>query len=138
MEDEKQEKIQSALLKVALGGSIAEVTEEYAEVDGALKLTKRKKTKRDVPPDLKALQLLLAENGCDYTVLTDEELEAERLRLVATLQAQTAENSALGTAEKVKAKTTKKQGEGKKKSVATAKVKKSLGTVKTKNTGAGI
>ena len=86
MEDDKQEKINDALLKVALGGSIAEVTEEYAEVDGALKLTKRKKTKRDVPPDLKALQLLLSENGTDYSAMSDEELEREKLRLVAALQ----------------------------------------------------
>ena len=43
---QKEEKIGQALLKVALGYQIAEVTEEYAEVDGELKLTKRKKTKR--------------------------------------------------------------------------------------------
>ena len=41
----EKEKISEALLKVALGYQVAEVTEEYAEVDGALKLTKRKKTK---------------------------------------------------------------------------------------------
>ena len=43
---EEKDKIGEALLKVALGYQVAEVTEEYAEVDGALKLTKRKKTKK--------------------------------------------------------------------------------------------
>ena len=75
-EDKKEEKIGEALLKVALGYQLAEVTEEYAEVDGALKLTKRKKTKKDVPPDLKAVQMLLEKGGegADVASLTDEEL----------------------------------------------------------------
>lgn len=82
----KDEKIGEALLKVALGYQIAEVTEEYAEVDGALKLTKRKKTKKDVPPDLKAVQmLLLGENNGEYAQWSDEELETERQRLLAEL-----------------------------------------------------
>ena len=60
MEEKKEEKIGEALLKVALGYQVAEVTEEYAEVDGKMKLTKRKKIKKDVPPDLKAVQILLS------------------------------------------------------------------------------
>ena len=82
----KEEKIGEALIKVALGYQIAEVTEEYAEVDGELKLTKRKKTKQDVPPDLKAVQLLLASEGEEFTSWTDEELETERQRLLKNLQ----------------------------------------------------
>lgn len=83
----KEEKIGEALMKVALGYQLAEVTEEYAEVDGELKLTKRKKTKKDVPPDLKAVQLLLsAEENGDITALSDAELEAERRRLLAALR----------------------------------------------------
>ena len=86
-ENKKEEKIGEALLKVALGYQLAEVTEEYAEVDGALKLTKRKKTKKDVPPDLKAVQMLLANEGNDeYGAWTDEELEKERVRLLAALE----------------------------------------------------
>ena len=82
----KEEKIGEALLKVALGYQVAEVIEEYAEVDGALKLTKRKKTKKDIPPDLKAVQLLLAsETGGGYGEMSDEELEEERKRLLAVL-----------------------------------------------------
>lgn len=54
-----KDKLEDALLKVALGFQVAEVTEEFAEVNGELKLTKRKRIKKDVPPDLKAVQLLL-------------------------------------------------------------------------------
>ena len=85
--EKKEEKIGEALLKVALGYQIAEVTEEYAETDGALKLIKRKKTKKDVPPDLKAVQMLLSgENGEGYAQWTDEQLEAEKTRLLAELK----------------------------------------------------
>ena len=86
-EKKKEEKIGEALLKVALGYQVAEVTEEYAEVDGKLKLTKRKKTKKDVPPDLKAVQLLLANDGDGGVAqLSDEDLETEKARLLTLLQ----------------------------------------------------
>ena len=91
MEEKKKEgKIGEALLKVALGYQVAEVTEEYAEVDGELKLTKRKKTKKDVPPDLRAVQMLLEnkENSLGFADLSDEELEKERERLLGILQEQ--------------------------------------------------
>ncbi|MBQ8322558.1 MAG: hypothetical protein IJX91_01180 [Clostridia bacterium] len=85
MEEKDQEKLGEALLKVALGFQVAEVTEEYAEVDGELKLTKRKRTKKDVPPDLKAVQLLLTENSSAVSSMSDEELETEKKRLLAEL-----------------------------------------------------
>jgi hypothetical protein len=82
----KEAQLDEALLKVALGFEVSEITEEYAEVDGALKLTKRKKTKKDIPPDLKAVQLLLsADRGGDISSWTDEELEAEREKLLKEL-----------------------------------------------------
>lgn len=89
MEEKEQEKLGKALMKVALGFQVAEVTEEFAEVDGQLKLTKRKKTKKDVPPDLKAMQLLLAENGeeHDFSKMSEEELEAEKKKLLLALKA---------------------------------------------------
>lgn len=87
MEEKKQEeKLGEALLKVALGYQVAEVTEEYAEVDGALKLMKRKKTKKDVPPDLKAVQILLSQNTEEYAQWSEEELEQERERLIKLLE----------------------------------------------------
>ena len=85
MKNNKDEKIGEALLKVALGYQIAEVTEEYAEVDGALKLTKRKKTKKDVPPDLKAVQMILAGTEGEMVKLSDAELEREKKRLLKEL-----------------------------------------------------
>ena len=86
-ETKKEEKIGKALLKVALGYQVAEVTEEYAEVDGEWKLMKRKKTKKDVPPDLKAVQLLMgSEETRDFSGLSDEELETEKKRLLEELK----------------------------------------------------
>ncbi len=81
MEDER---VKKAILKVALGYSLEEVTEEYGVEDGELKLVKRRETKKDVPPDLKAVKLLLEEK--DYSALSDEELKAEKRRLLAQLK----------------------------------------------------
>ena len=89
MAKKKDEKLEELILKVARGFQVAEVTEEFVEVDGEMKLTKRKKTKKDVPPDWKALQLLIGNRATDVDVsgLTDEELAKERERLLAELQA---------------------------------------------------
>ena len=122
--EEKEEKLGNALLKVALGYQIAEVTEEYAEVNGELKLTKRKKTKKDVPPDLKAVQLLLATEGsAEYVSWTDEQLRAEKERLLAALKEGSEE-------EQKKVKTGGRVATKKKKSSSTTKKK----TVKAKET----
>ena len=91
MEKKQEGKISEALLKVALGYQVAEVTEEFAEVDGELKLTKRKRVKKDVPPDLKAVQILLSESGESIKIenMSDEELEEEKARLLAALAEET-------------------------------------------------
>ena len=57
--DLKDEALKKLLLKAAKGYKIAEVTVEYSEVNGKMQVTKRKETKKDVPGDLKALQMLL-------------------------------------------------------------------------------
>lgn len=63
-----------------------EVTEEYEEVDGELRLLKRKKTKKDIPPDLKAVQLLLeSHEERDISLLSDEELEREKQKIFKTI-----------------------------------------------------
>ncbi len=86
MQEKEEEKLNAAILKVALGYQVAEVVEEFAEVDGELKLTKRKRTKKDVPPDLKAVQLLLSGNTeTGLEALSDEELQAEKERLLMAL-----------------------------------------------------
>ena len=79
----QQDKVKDAVLKVALGYSLEEVTEEYDMKDGEMRLIKRKETKKDIPPDLKAAKLLIDER--DYSALTDEELEAEKQRLLKKL-----------------------------------------------------
>lgn len=95
MAKQQNEKLNDALMKVALGYQVAEVTEEYAEVDGALKLTKRKKTKKDIPPDLKAVQLLLqSPNATSIECMSDEELEAEKQRLLQALSCAEMETAA--------------------------------------------
>ena len=63
-----------------------EVTEEYAEVDGEFKLLKRKKTEKDIIPDLKALQLLLESREERYiSLLYDDELEEEKQKIFKTI-----------------------------------------------------
>ena len=76
--------MRDAVLKVALGFTVEEVTEEYDARDGELKLVRRRETHKDIPPDLKAVRLLL--EGTDYSALSDEQLEAERARLAAALE----------------------------------------------------
>ena len=79
-----EQEIKEAIMKVALGYSLEEVTEEYGVEDGQLKLVKRKETKKDVPPDLKAVKLLLEDK--DYSALSDEELEKEKQKLIKRLK----------------------------------------------------
>ena len=119
---DREEKLGNALLKVALGYQIAEVTEEYAEVNGELKLTKRKKTKKDVPPDLKAVQLLLAsDGGAEYGTWTEEELNAEKERLLGLLKAEQSEIEKTKKAGGRVATKTKKSGSTAKKKTKTVK-----------------
>ena len=77
--------VKQAVMKVALGYALKEVTEEYGVEDGELNLLKRRETLKDVPPDLKAVKLLL-EDGADYSAMTDEELEAEKQKLLIRLK----------------------------------------------------
>ena len=134
--EKKEEKIGEALLKVALGYQLAEVTEEYAETDGTLKLVKRKKTKKDVPPDLKAVQMLLSgENGEGYADWTDEQLEAEKVRLLEKLSQETAKTVSKTVVKKVNARGRGATKTKSKRTVATKKtvkktVKKSVKTAK--------
>ena len=85
----QDDQIGEAIRKVALGFSLEEITEEYTAENGELKLVKRKETKKDVPPDLKAVRLLLEQR--DFTTLSDEELEHERQRLLQELKNQSEE-----------------------------------------------
>ena len=148
----KRKKIGDALMKVALGCRVEEVTEEYAEVDGELRLTKRRETKKDIPPDLKAVQLLMAspeEGASDCSALSDEQMEAEKRRLLGLLQgaeegAGKAENKGAGLRRKAIPEGTDGTEEGGVKAGASARSaasKKSAGAAKsagrTAKAGAG-
>lgn len=84
------ERILNAVRKVALGFSLEEITEEYGVEDGELKLIKRRETHKDIPPDLKAVKILMEEK--DYSSLSDEELEREKTRLLKQLKEEEDEN----------------------------------------------
>ena len=80
MEDD----VKSALKKCAVGAETCEVVEEFSVEDGELKLIKKKVTRRDIPPDIKAVKMLLDESG--ISTLSDGELEAERQKLCELLK----------------------------------------------------
>ncbi len=82
---ETRESVKDALIKCAVGLSASEVVEEFsADGDGELKLVKRKVTKRDVPPDIKAVKMLI--DGENLNGLSDDELAAEREKLIKLLK----------------------------------------------------
>ena len=81
---QEEEKVRDAVLKVALGFRVEEVTEEDGMEDGEMRLMKRRETHKDIPPDLKAVRLLL--EGTDYASFTDEQLEAEKEKLLRQLE----------------------------------------------------
>ncbi len=80
-------KIKTALIKKALGYDCTEVVEEYVSgEEGEIKLTKKKVTKKNVPPDISAIKILLCEEEKDLSSMTDEQLNAEKERLLKLLK----------------------------------------------------
>ena len=86
-----QNSIQAALIKKALGYDATEVVEEYSQTqEGEVTLTKRKITKKNVPPDITALKILLEQDQTPLSQMSDEQLEQEKQRLLELLgQSQT-------------------------------------------------
>ncbi len=76
--------IKQALKRCAVGFETGEVVEEFTVENGELKLVKKKVTRRDIPPDIKAVKMLL--DGESVSELSDEELEKERERLIKILK----------------------------------------------------
>ena len=62
-----------------------EVIEEYAEVDGNMKLLKRKVIVKNVPPDITAVKII-AGNTKEVKKLSDDELEEEKQKLLKILK----------------------------------------------------
>ncbi len=82
---DKNSDLENALKKCAVGFDTSETVEEFAVQDGELKLVKRKVTRRDIPPDIKAVKMLL-DGRRDENDLSDEELTAEREKLMKMLK----------------------------------------------------
>ena len=79
------EGLKKALIKCAVGFDTSEVVEEYAADGDELKLVKRKVTRRDVPPDIKAVKMLL-DGEAGVAELSDDELEERRQKLIEMLK----------------------------------------------------
>ena len=80
---------EEALRKKALGYRATEVVEEYGvSENGAVELTKRRVTEKDVPPDLAALKTYLEYNSTpsEFSGMSINELLAEREKLLSELK----------------------------------------------------
>ena len=89
---EYNKKLNKALIKRALGYLNKEVTEEFCKEDEGQKmiLTKRKVTKKNIPPDMTAVRVLLEmqqeSKEIDFANMSDEELLIERDKLIEKLK----------------------------------------------------
>ena len=82
-----QTDFKKALIKKALGYDATEIVEEYVSGDeGEVKLTKKKVTKKNVPPDITAIKMLMEETDMAIEQMSDEELEKEKERLLKLLK----------------------------------------------------
>lgn len=76
----------SILLKKAKGYLYREKTDEYNVVDGEKQLVKSKVVTKRMQPDVSAVKILLQMDAdIDLYALTDEQLRAEKLRLISLL-----------------------------------------------------
>ena len=76
---EKAGEIKRALLRKALGETLLETQEEYGIGDDGEEVLKRRKvTRKEIPPDLAAVKILLSEGEEkeDFSSMTDAELAA--------------------------------------------------------------
>ncbi|MBR2052833.1 MAG: hypothetical protein IJ959_01620 [Clostridia bacterium] len=83
--------IEKALIKKAVGFQVEEVIEEFSiDENGNQVLTKRKKTTKNIPPDVSAIKILLAyydeKTFDELNAMTDEELRQQRDLLLHSLQ----------------------------------------------------
>lgn len=86
MKKDRKKLVQDALLRRAIGYETTETIEEFTECDGEIKLVKRKVSTKNVPPDVSAVKLVMEETTPSLIDLSDEELQAEKLRLLAQLK----------------------------------------------------
>ncbi|MGN1208338.1 MAG: hypothetical protein ACI4TI_02615 [Christensenellales bacterium] len=89
--EDYNKKLNKALVKRALGYLNKEVTEEFCKEDeGKMVLTKRKVTKKNIPPDIMAVKVLLEmysdNKDLNFENLSDKELLIERDKLIEKLK----------------------------------------------------
>ena len=85
MKEGSEDNVTVALKKKALGYETEEVVEEFSYEGGEVVLSKKKVTKKNVPPDITAIKMLLDAEK-DVSEMTDEELEKEKVRLLNLLK----------------------------------------------------
>ncbi|MBO4594360.1 MAG: hypothetical protein J5697_01500 [Clostridia bacterium] len=85
MKEGSEDSVKDALKKKAFGYDTEETVEEFAYKEGEEILAKKKVTKKNVPPDITAIKMLLEED-VDLSEMTDEELEKEKIRLLKLLE----------------------------------------------------
>lgn len=85
----------SVLLKKAKGYSYKEKTDEYNVVEGKKTLVKSRVVTKRALPDLSAIRALLEldDDTLNVADMTDEQLRAEKLRLIALLNEAESETS---------------------------------------------
>lgn len=79
-----EKELLEAIRKRALGYTSREVVSEYVNQEDTLILVKERVTEKDVPPDIAAVKLYDEVTG-ERDVLSDEELEKEKIRLIEYL-----------------------------------------------------
>ena len=81
--------LKETLLKKATGFTVTETVTEYVtDEDGNRRIQKEKEQSKYIPPDLSAIKAYREMEGADkYQSMSDEELEREKQRLLASLNA---------------------------------------------------
>lgn len=83
-----------------MGYIASESVEEYTALEDELKLSKKKVTKKHIPPDISALKVLLTLNESkNIGDMTDGELEEEKRRLLKLLKEYESETENENTSE---------------------------------------
>lgn len=82
-----KDKLLDAVYKKALGYTTTESVEEFSVQDGQLVITRQKITTKEVAPDMTAVKLIFDNFKSDsLDQMTDEELKAEKIRLIKLLK----------------------------------------------------
>ena len=79
--------VNKVLAKKAKGYTVKEKIDEYVVVDGVLTLNKRKIVTKNVAPDIAAVKALIELSVAPEQIesMTDEQLQAEKVRLLNVL-----------------------------------------------------